>query len=105
MADPVDVVSFPYTVPANTYLMICGVYANPPAGSGWSFTVTNASGHIIAEYGRGVYTDATAYPYVLPIDVAMYPIVLFPGDVIAATNVAGMRLLQVNAPAQGAFII
>ena len=104
MSGVTDVTAFPYTVPAGTYFIVIGVYGVPAAGSGWTLVVKNASGDSVMNLGVGVYTDTTAYPYGLPLSPpSAYPI-LAPGDTVTATNITGMRLIQVNTPSPGEFL-
>ena len=99
-----DFSTFPFTVPGGVWYVVVGISTTGAAG-GWFVSVKNAAGTTVIEMGMGLFTDATAYPYMYGTTFSNYPVILQPGDTVSVVNVNGMRLVQVNEPQVGAFII
>jgi hypothetical protein len=96
-----DVTSFPFTVPANTYYMILGM---KPAADSCGLTITNSAGVEVVQLGFFEATDSTAYPFGYQYGYG-YPVILVPGDVLSASNISAVRLLEINPPNPGRFLV
>lgn len=105
MSNIVDISVFPYTVPASTWFVVCGVGASDGV---WSLSVTNAANVVVIVAGCGLFN--TPVPpgtqfYTIEKEESFYHIILQPGDAIRVTGISGMRLLQINEPSIGRFLI
>ena len=96
-----DVTTFPFTVPASTAYVILGC---APSSLGGFYKIVNAAGVTISEGGFQLSTDATAYPFGYAYG-SQYPFVLVAGDVMTVSGVTAVRLLQVNLPVVGGFLV
>ena len=107
MSNIVDISVFPYTVPASTWFVISGIGILDTNGV-WNLSVTNVSNVVVIEVGWGLF-NAPAPPgtqlYTMAKTSFFYHIVLQPGDVISVAGIIGMRLLQINEPSIGRFLI
>jgi hypothetical protein len=97
----VDVTSFPYTVTSGTYYMILGMM---PAADSCGLTIKNSAGVEVVQLGFFEATNSTAYPYGYQYGYG-YPVILVPGDVLSASNVSAVRLLEISEPNPGQFLV